>query len=112
MGLLGGYCPCSKKMDVLCKRWECKCCRQIFTQNEDLPVHLKEERCTGGKTSIICLGGKFKHILNSSEKVFYGGDTKFSYTTCQWIEAQAIETGKHIHRKIHRRTHGDGLGFK
>ena len=27
---------------------------------------------------IICLGGKFKHILNSSEKVFYGGDTKFS----------------------------------
>ena len=33
---------------------------------------------------------------NSSEKVFYGGDTKFSYTACQWIEAQAIETGKHI----------------
>ena len=35
---------------------------------------------------IICLGGKFKHILNSSEKVFYGGDTKFSYTACQWRE--------------------------
>ena len=59
-------------------------------------VHLKEERCTGGKTKIICSGGKFKHILNSSDKVFYGGDTKFSYTACQWIEAQAIETGKHI----------------
>ena len=36
----------------------------------------------------------------SSEKVFYGGGTKFSYTACQWIEAQAIETGKHIHHKI------------
>ena len=75
-------------------------CRQIFTRNEDLTVHLEEERCTGGKTKIICSGGKFKHILNSSEKVFYGGDTKFSYTACQWIEAQAIETGKHIHHKM------------
>ena len=31
--------------------------------------------------------------------MFYGGDTKFSYTACQWIEAQAIETGKYIHHK-------------
>ena len=49
---------------------------------------------------IVCSGGKFKRILNSSEKVFYGGDTKFSYTACQWIEEQAIETGKYIHRKM------------
>ena len=68
-------------------------------QNEGLTVHLKEERCTA-KTKIICSGGKFKHILNSSEKVFYGGDTKFSYAACQWIEAQATETGKHIHHKM------------
>ena len=69
-------------------------------RNKDLTVHLKEERCTGGKTKTICPGSKFRHIFNSSEKVFYGGDTKFSYTTCQWIEAQAIETGKHIHHKM------------
>ena len=62
--------------------------------------HLNEERCTGGKTKIICSGGKFRHILNSSEKVLYGGDTKFNYNACQWIEAQATETGKHIHQKI------------
>ena len=80
MGLLGGYCFYIKKMDVLCGRWECKGCRQIFTRNEDLTVHRKEERCPGGKTKIFCPGGKFKHILNSSEKVFYGGDTKCSYT--------------------------------
>ena len=89
MGLLGGHCFYIKKMDVLCKRWECKGCKQIFTQNEDLTVHLKEERCTGGKTKIICSGGKFKHILNSSEKAFYGGNTKLSYAACQWIEVQA-----------------------
>ena len=32
--------------------------------------------------------------------MFYGGDTKFSYTTCQWIEAEAVKIGKHIHHKI------------
>ena len=65
-----------------------------------MTVHLEEERCTGGKTKIICSGGKFKHILNSSEKVFYGGETKLNYTACQWIQAQGIETGKHIHHKM------------
>ena len=57
--------------------------------------HLKEE-----KQNFICSEGKFKHILNSSEKVLYGGGTEFSYTACQWIEAQAIESGKHIHHKM------------
>ena len=64
MGPLGGHYFYIKKMDVLCKRWECKGCRQIFTWNEHLIKHLKEERYTGGKTKIICSGGKFKHILN------------------------------------------------
>ena len=99
MGLLGGHCFYIKKMDVLCKRWGCKSCKQMFTRNEDLTRHLKEERRTGGKTKIICSGGKFKHISNSSKKVFYGGDTKFSYTACQWIETQTVKIGKHIHHK-------------
>ena len=64
-----------------------------------MTVHLKEERRTGGK-KIISSGGKFKHILHSSEKMFYGGDIKLSYTACQWIEAQAIEKVKHIHHKM------------
>ena len=100
MGLLKGLCLYIKEMDVLCGRWECRGRRQIFKQKEDLTVHLKEERCIGGKTKIIWSGGKFKHILHSSERVFYGGDTKFNYAACQWIEAQAIETGKHIHHKM------------
>ena len=88
------------KMDVLCKRWECKSYRLIFTRDENLIRHFKEERCTEGEIKIICPGSKFKHILNSPEKVFYGGNTNFCYTICQWIEAHAIETGKHIHLKI------------
>ena len=100
MGLFGGHCFYIKKMDVLCKRWECKGCKQIFTRNKDLTRHLIKERYTGGKAEIICSGVKFRQILNSSEKVFYGGNIKFSYTACQWIEAHAIETGKHIHHKM------------
>ena len=65
-----------------------------------MTIHLKEERSTAGKTKITCSGIKFKHILNSSEINFHDGDTKSSYTVCQWIEAQAIKTGKHIHHKM------------
>ena len=100
MGLLREHCFYIKGMDALCNRWECKGCRQIFTQNENMIKHLKDERCTEGKTKIICSGGKYKHILISSEKVFCGGDTKFSCAVCQWIEAQATEIGKHIHHKM------------
>ena len=49
MGLLGGHCFHIKRMDMLRKRKECNGCRQIFTRNEDLTVHLKEDRCTEGK---------------------------------------------------------------
>ena len=64
MGLLGGHCFYIKKMDMLCGRWKCKGCRQVFTRglDEGLVRHLKEERCTGGKTKIIYPGGKFKCI--------------------------------------------------
>ena len=33
--------------------------------------------------------------------MFYGGDTKFSYIACHWIEAQAMKIGKHIHHKMY-----------
>ena len=89
------------------KRWmhfvsdgNAKAVSRYLRRDENLIKHLKEERYTGGKTKIICLGGKFRHILNSSEKVFYGGNTKFTYTVCQWIEVEAVEIGKHIHHKM------------
>ena len=69
MELFGGHCFYIKKMDVLCGRWGCKEWRQLFTRNKNLIKHLKAEGCAGGKTKIICSGDKFKHILNSSEKV-------------------------------------------
>ena len=38
--------------------------------------------------------------MNSSEKVFYGGNTKFSYAACQWIEKQSELIGRHIHHAL------------
>ena len=34
--------------------------------------HITKCRCTGGQPKLVCDGRKFKHIMNSSEKVFYG----------------------------------------
>ena len=74
IGLFKGHCFYINKIDVLCQNWECKGCKQIFKKSCNLTRHLKEDRCTGGKTKLICSGKKFKRILNSSEKVFYGGE--------------------------------------
>ena len=38
--------------------------------------------------------------MNSTEKVFYGGNKKFSYAACQWIEKQSELTGRHIHHAL------------
>ena len=100
MGLLGVHCFYIKKMDALCKRWEYNNCKQIFTRDKNLIKHVEERGCRGGKTKIMCSGGKFRHILNSSENVFYYGDTKFSYTACKWIGKEAVKLGRHIHHKM------------
>ena len=69
---------------------ESKSCKQIFLQDKIFfPIwlshsQLKNVRCTGGETKVIRSEGKIRHSLNLSEKVFYGGDTNFSYTACQW----------------------------
>ena len=68
--LLAVPCFYIRKVDALCKRLECKIYKQIFTGDENLIKHLKEAKCTGDKTKIICSGAKFRHLLNLSEKVF------------------------------------------
>ena len=100
MGLFKGHCFYINKIDFLCQNWECKRCKQIFKKSCNLTRHLKEDTCTGGKTKVICAGKKFKRTLNSSEKVFYGGETGFSYSACQWIEHMSEKTGRHIHHKM------------
>ena len=41
-----------------------------YLRETDLTRHLKEESCTGGRTKIICLGSKLRHILNSKQEDF------------------------------------------
>ena len=97
MDLFKGHCFYINKIDVLCQYWECKECKQIFKKSCNLTWHLKEDTCTGGKTKLIYSGRKFKHFLNSSEKVFYGGERGFSYSACQWIEHMSEKTGRYIY---------------
>ena len=89
-----GHCFFIKDIELLTKIWECAGCEQRFNKHVNYNRHVTGGTCDGGKTKLICLGGKFERIMNSSEKVFYGG------RACRWIEKQSELTGKHIHHAL------------
>merc|ERR1711911_550724 len=72
VGLFEGHCFYIKDMKVLCQKWECSGCGQVFTESGNLTKHLREGRCNGGKTKIICNGDKIKPKMSILDKVFYG----------------------------------------
>ena len=48
----------------------------------------------------MCPGERFKRIMSNSEKVFYDGNTQFSFKGCKWIERQSELLGRHIHNAM------------
>ena len=95
-----GHCFFIKDVSILTKIWECAGCEQRFNRHDNYNRHMTGGACSGGKTKLICPGGRFERIMNSSEKVFYGGNTNFSYAAAQWIEKQSELTRKHIHHVL------------
>ena len=95
-----GHCFFIKDIELLTKTWECGGCGQRFNRHDNYNRHVTGGTCGGGKTKLLCPGGKFERIMNSSEKVFYGGNTNFSYAACQWIEKQSELNGCHIHHAL------------
>ena len=95
-----GHCFFIKDIELLTKLWECGGCGQRFNDHRNYNRHVTGGTCGGGKTELICPGTKFRRIMNSSEKVFYGENTNFSYAACQWIEKQSELIGKHIHHAL------------
>ena len=95
-----GHCFFIKDIELLTKLWECGGCGQRFNDHRNYNRHVTGVTCGGGKTKLICPGTKFRRIMNSSEKVFYGENTNFSYAACQWIEKQSELIGKHIHHAL------------
>ena len=95
-----GHCFFIKDIELLTKTWECVGCRQRFNRHDNYNRHVTGGTCGGGKTKLICPGETFERIMNSTEKVFYGGNKKFSYAACQWIEKQSELIGRHIHHAL------------
>ena len=95
-----GHCFFIKDIELLTKTWECGGCGQRFNRHDNYNRHITSGTCGGGKTKLICPGTKFSRIMNSSEIVFYGGNTNFSYAACQWIEKQSELIGEHIHHAL------------
>ena len=90
-----GHCFFIKDIELLTKLWECGGCKQRFNRHDNYNRHVTGGTCGGGKTKLICPGGKFERIMNSSEIVFYGGKNNFSYAACQ---SELI--GEHIHHAL------------
>ena len=65
-----GHCFFIKDIELLTKLWECAGCQQRFNKHVNYNRHVTGGTCSGGKTKLICPGGKFERIMNSSEKVF------------------------------------------
>ena len=97
IGLHEGHCFYIKNLDVLVNHWECVGCQQRFTCHDNYERHVTERRCTGGQPKLVCDGGIFEHIMNSSEKVFFEGNTQFSLKACKWIECHSEQIERHIH---------------
>ena len=95
-----GHCFFIKDIELLTKLWECGGCGQRFNDHRNYNRHVTGGTCGGGKTKLICPGTKFRRIMNSSEKVFYGENTNFSYAACQWLEKQSELIGEHIHHAL------------
>ena len=95
-----GHCFFIKDIELLAKLWECAGCKQRFNRHDNYNRHVTGGTCGGGKTKLICPGTKFRRIMNSSEKVFYGENTSFCYAACQWIEKQSELIGEHIHHAL------------
>ena len=100
IGLCEGHCFFIKDINLLANHWECVGCQQRFTRHDSYNRHVTEKRCTGGHPKLLCPGEKFKRIMKSSEKVFYGGNTQFSFKGCKWIEKQSENIGEHIHHAL------------
>ena len=65
-----GHCFFIKDIELLTKLWECAGCGQRFNRHDNNNRHVTGGTCDGGKAKLICPGGKFVRIMNSSEKVF------------------------------------------
>ena len=95
-----GHCFFIKDIELLTKTWECGGCGQRFNRHDNYNRHVTGGTCGGGKTKLICPGEKFERIMNSTEKVFYGGVKNFNYDACRWIEKQSELIGRHIHHAL------------
>ena len=87
-------------MKILTNHWECPEYQQRFTHHNNYDRHINENLCNGSQSKLICPGEKFKHIMNSCNKIFYGRNKQFSWKPYRWIEHQFKLIGRHIHHVL------------
>ena len=100
IGLLEWHCFYIKNVDVLTDHGKCAGCKQRFSHHTHYNRHMTEKWCTSGQPKLMCDSSKFKCIMSSSEKVFYGGIMQFSWKDCRWIKCLSELSGWHIRHAL------------
>ena len=81
-------------------------CKQRSSHHDNYNRHFTKMRCTGGQPKLMCDSGKFKNIMNSSEKVFYGGNyavpetsTVYQLCGCKWHNCPCLRSTNGKYKK-------------
>ena len=75
--------------------YACAYCNQLFTQAWNLQRHA--DRCTSGKTKVVCPGTVVKRSQSAYEKAFFP-KTNASTGSVDWLEFEAEKWNLDIHR--------------
>jgi hypothetical protein len=84
------------EINKVAKVFACPHCNQQFTKACNLQRHDEKELCSGGKTKVICMGGKIRCPQSAYERAFYPRGNA-SFAGARWIEYESRCRNVHIH---------------
>jgi len=97
IGWYGGHAFLIKDMKKVASICACAYCNQQLTKVSNL--HRHADRCTSGKTEVICPGTVVERPQSAYEKAFYT-KTNTSKGSIAWLEYEAEKRNLHIHRAL------------
>jgi len=98
IGWYGGHAFLIKGIKKVANIYACAHCNQQFTKALDLQRHA--DRCTSGKTEVICPGTVVARPQSAYKKVFYP-KTNASKGSIDWLECEAEKRNLHIHHALY-----------
>jgi len=97
IGWYGNHAFLIKDINKIANIYACAHCNQQFTNAWNLQRHA--DRCTSGKTEVICPGTVVERLQSAYEKAFCP-KTNASKGSVDWLEYEAEKRNLHIHHAL------------